>query len=156
MRVFVAADIDEEQSVTVSRAVALVPGAELTACPAAAHGRKLAAVLRSADVFVDVPAYAPRGTRCLQAMACGAPVIASASGAHLDMMVDSTTGLLVAPGRPELLAARIRHLLGYPMLRKACGAAAADRARSRHSLDRVANEIVAVYEAAAHDQVLAA
>ena len=156
VRVFVAAGIDDEQSVAVSRAVALVPSAELVACPAAAHGRKLAAVLRSADVFVDVPAHAPRGARCLQAMACGVPVIASASGAHLDMMVDGTTGLLVAPGRPELLAARIRQLLGYPMLRKACGVAAADRARSRHSLDRVANEILAVYEAAAQDQLLVA
>jgi hypothetical protein len=43
------------------------------------------------------------------------------------MMAEGTTGLLVPPHRPELPAARIRHLLGHPLLRQACGVAAADR-----------------------------
>jgi glycosyltransferase involved in cell wall biosynthesis len=155
-RVIAAAGTDEEQSMTLAAAVDLVPGTELIACPPAARDRELAALLRSADVFVHVPAHEPRGTRCLQAMACGVPVIVSATGAHDDIMVDGTTGMLVAPGRPELLAARIRHLLGHPVLREACGVAAADRARSAHSRDRVAAQALAVYEAVAQDQLLAA
>jgi glycosyltransferase involved in cell wall biosynthesis len=146
-RVVVAAGIDDDQAVTVTRAVSLVPGAELIACPAGARGTELAAVLRSADVFVHVPVHAPRGTEILRAMACGVPVIASAVGAHTDMMVDGTTGLLVPPDRPQLLAARIRHLIGHPMLRQACGVAATDRAQSRHSRGQVTAETLAVYEA---------
>ena len=156
-RIIAAADIDDEQAVTLARAVAAVPGAELIACPAASRdGQQLAALLRSADVFVHVPAYSPRGTECLQAMACGVPVIASAAGAPADMVIEGTTGMLVPPGRPELLAARMRHLLGHPLLSQAFSAAAADRARSRYSRDRIATEVMAVYEAAVPAGPLAA
>jgi glycosyltransferase involved in cell wall biosynthesis len=147
-RIVTVADPDDEEAVTLARAAAAVPGAELIAC----HGGDLgevAALLWSADVFAHVPAHAPHGIACLRAMACGAPVVASAVGAHLDMVVDGTTGLLVPPGRPQLLAARIRHLLGQPMLRQAFSMAAADRARSRYPWDRVATETLAVYQRAA-------
>jgi glycosyltransferase involved in cell wall biosynthesis len=150
-RIITATDIDDEQAVTLARAMAAVPGAELIACPPAAarDSRQLAALLRSADAFVHVPAHSPRGTECLQAMACGVPVIASVGGAHADMVIEGVTGMLVRPGRPDLLAARIRHLLGHPILRQAFGFAAADRAQSRYCRDRVAAETLAVYEAVA-------
>jgi glycosyltransferase involved in cell wall biosynthesis len=148
-RIVTAAGIDDEQSVTLARAMAALPGAELIACPSSASDAELAALLRSASLFVHVPAYSPRGTDCLTAMACGTPVIASAGGAHTDMIVNGTNGMLVAPGRPDLLAAKIRHLLGHPLLREACGIAAADRALSRYSRDRVATETLAVYESVA-------
>jgi glycosyltransferase involved in cell wall biosynthesis len=128
--------------------MAAVPGAQLIACPpAASRGGELAALLRTADVFVHVPAHSPRGTEVLQAMACGVPVIASAVGAHTDMVIEGTTGMLVPTGRPDLLAARTRHLLGNLILRQAFGLAAADRAQSRYSWDRVAAETLAVFEA---------
>ena len=157
-RIMTAADVDDEQAVTLARAMAAVPGAELIACPPAAarDGRRLAALLRSADVFVHAPAHSPRGTECLQAMACGVPVIASAVGAHTDMVIEGTTGLLVRPGRPDLLAAKIRHLLGHPILRQAFGVAAADRAESRYSRERVTAEALAVYEATAQARPTAA
>ena len=156
-RIVTVADADDEQAVTLARAMAAVPGAELVACPpSASHGAELAALLRSADVFVHVPAHSPRGTGCLQAMACGVPVIASDIGAHADMVVEGTTGMLVPPGRPDLLAARIRHLLAHPVLRQACGLAAADRAQSRYCWDRIATETLAVYEAAAPSLSVAA
>lgn len=147
-RIVTVADPDDEEAVTLVRAAAAVPGAELIAC----HGGDLGevtALLWSADVFAHVPAHAPHGIACLRAMACGVPAVVSAVGAHLDMVVDGTTGLLVPPGRPQLLAARIRHLLGQPMLRQAYSVAAADRARSRYSWDRVATETLAVYQRAA-------
>jgi glycosyltransferase involved in cell wall biosynthesis len=156
-RIVTAPDCDDEQAATLARALAAVPGAELIACPAsAARGADLAALLRSADLFVHTPAYDALGIGCLQAMACGLLVVASAVGAHTDMVVDGTTGMLVPPGRPELLAARIRHLLDNAMLRQACGVAAVDRARSRYTWDRVAAETLAVCEAAAQAQLAAA
>jgi glycosyltransferase involved in cell wall biosynthesis len=66
-------------------------------------------------------------------------------------VLDGTTGILIPPGRPALLAQRIRQLLAHPMLIEAYGVAASDRARSRYSWDRIAGETIAVYDrAAAH------
>jgi len=90
--------------------------------------------------------YEPFGMACLEAMACGTPVIASALGGHLDTVVDGTTGVLVPPGHPAQLARRIRRLLANPMLLEGFGIAAADRAQARYSWERVARETVAVYE----------
>jgi glycosyltransferase involved in cell wall biosynthesis len=79
-------------------------------------------------------------------MACGTPVIAPALGGHMDAVVDGTTGILVSPGQPALLAQRIRQLLAHPMLIEAYGVAAADRAKSRYSWDRISGETLAVYD----------
>jgi glycosyltransferase involved in cell wall biosynthesis len=104
------------------------------------------ALLRSADLLVDVAWYEPFGMAVLEAMACGTPVVASAIGGHRDTVVDGTTGVLVPPGQPTLLARRIRHLLASPMLLEGYGIAAADRASARYSWDRVARETLSVYD----------
>jgi glycosyltransferase involved in cell wall biosynthesis len=105
-------------------------------------------LLRSADLVVSTCQYEPSGTTSLQAMACGTPVLAPPVGGHLDAVVDGTTGVLIPPGRPALLAQRIRLLLAHPMLIEAYGVAAADRAKSRYSWDRIASETLAVYDKA--------
>jgi glycosyltransferase involved in cell wall biosynthesis len=105
-------------------------------------------LLRSADLLVNVSEYDPTGMVSVQAMACGTPVIATAGGGQVDAVVDGTTGILVPPGRPALLAQRIRRLLAHPMLLEAFSVAAADRARSRYSWDRIAHETLAVYDTA--------
>lgn len=105
-------------------------------------------LLRSADLFVSTSDYEPSGMACVEAMSCGTPVIASAVGGQVDAVVDGTTGILVPPERPALLAQRIRQLLGHPMLLEAFSVAAADRARSRYSWDRIVHETAAVYDIA--------
>jgi glycosyltransferase involved in cell wall biosynthesis len=102
-------------------------------------------LLRSADVVVSTPWYEPFGIVPLEAMACGVPVIASAVGGHLDTVTDGVTGLLVPPRDPDRLASRIRDLLADPARRRALGAAAAARARSRYSWARIAAETEAIY-----------
>jgi glycosyltransferase involved in cell wall biosynthesis len=109
------------------------------------HG-DMPALLRSADLLVDVAWYEAFGMAVLEAMACGTPVVASAVGGHRDTVVDGTTGILVPPGQPTLLARRIRHLLASPMLLEGYGIAAADRASARYSWDRVGRETVCVYD----------
>ena len=111
------------------------------------HGA-LPALLRSADLVVSTCQYEPSGVTSLQAMACGTPVLAPPVGGHVDAVVDGTTGILIPPGRPALLAQRIRQLLAHPVLIEAYGVAAADRARSRYSWDRIADETLAVYDRA--------
>jgi glycosyltransferase involved in cell wall biosynthesis len=103
------------------------------------------ALLRSADLMVDVSWYEPFGMASLEAMACGTPVIASAVGGHLDTVVDGTTGLLVSPGQPKMLARRIRKLLANPMLLDGFGIAATDRAQARYNWERIGRETIAVY-----------
>jgi glycosyltransferase involved in cell wall biosynthesis len=113
-------------------------------------------LLRSADLLVNLNEYDPTGALAVQAMACGTPVVATAVGGQVDAVVDGTTGILVPPGRPALLASRIRQLLAHPMLLEAFSVAAADRARSRYSWDRIAHETLAVYDRALDTAVIAA
>ncbi len=108
----------------------------------------LPGLLRSADLVVSTCQYEPSGVTSLQAMACGTPVLAPPVGGHVDAVVDGTTGILIPPGRPALLAQRIRQLLAHPVLMEAYGVAAADRAKSRYSWDRIADETIAVYDRA--------
>ena len=105
-------------------------------------------LLRSADLLVDINEHEPSALTSIQAMACGTPVVASAVAAQVDAVLDGTTGILVEPGRPALLAQRIRQLLAHPMMLEAFSVAATDRARSRYSWDRIAHETLAVYDTA--------
>ena len=122
------------------------------------HGRVLFAghvgradlppLLRSADLMVNINQHEASAATSIQAMACGTPVVAAANGAHLDAVVDGTTGILVEPLRPAHLAQKIRALLAHPMQLEAFSVAATDRARSRYSWDRIAHETLAVYDTA--------
>ena len=103
-------------------------------------------LLRSADVMVSASPYEPTGTPAIQAMACGVPVVVSDVGAHADAVIDGVTGLLVPPENAGALAHRLRLLLARPALLQAYGFAAADRARSRYSCDRIGRETVAAYQ----------
>jgi len=105
-------------------------------------------LLRSADLLVNINQHEPSAITSIQAMACGTPVVASAVGGQVDAVVDGTTGILVEPGRPALLAQKIRALLAHPMQLEAFSVAATDRARSRYSWDRIAHETLAVYDTA--------
>jgi D-inositol-3-phosphate glycosyltransferase len=107
---------------------------------------ELPALLRSADVAISASAYEPTGIGAIQAMACGTPVIASAVGAQADAVIDGTTGLLIAPEHAAMLASRLRRLLATPALLRGYGIAAADRAKSRYSWDRIGREAAAAYE----------
>ncbi len=106
----------------------------------------LPALLRSADLLVSGEWEDPSGTVALQAMACGTPVAASVDGVVGDAVIDGTTGFLVPPGQPSVLARRIRHLFASPMQLDAFSVAAVDRARSRYSWDRIGRETVQAYE----------
>lgn len=110
---------------------------------------RIPALLRSADLFVQVAADEPCGILPVESMACGTPVVAAADGVSSDEVVDGATGVLVRPGDPQALARRIRDLLASPMLLEGYGIAAADRARSRYSWERVGQQTIAAYERAA-------
>ncbi|MEO6087893.1 MAG: glycosyltransferase [Umezawaea sp.] len=103
---------------------------------------RLPALLRSADVAVCAAGQEPSS---LRAMACGVPVIASATGALTDIVIDGVTGVLVTPRDPMALGRALRGLLADPVRRQACALAGIDRARARYGWDRVAADLVSVY-----------
>lgn len=104
------------------------------------------ALLRSADVAVNVPWYEPFGMCTVEAMACGVPVIAAEVGGQVDTVVHESTGLLVPPRNPAVLAARLRTLLADPVRRENFGIAAANRAAVCFSWARVAQQTLGHYE----------
>jgi glycosyltransferase involved in cell wall biosynthesis len=106
----------------------------------------LPALLRSADLLVSAAPDDPLGAVAIAAMACGTPVAAGAVGGLRDAVLDGTTGVLVPPDRPDMLARRVRLLLASPLRVEAFGIAAADRARARYSWERISRETLAAYE----------
>jgi len=90
--------------------------------------------LAAADVLVLSSRSEAMPMVVLEAMAAGLPVVASAVGGMPELVVDGETGLLVAPGDPEALAAALSRLARDPLLRGRLGAAGRARAERHHSL----------------------
>jgi D-inositol-3-phosphate glycosyltransferase len=126
-------------------------------CTGKVREADLPALMRSADVLVHLTTAWPFAVVPVEAMACALPVIASE--AHADAVIHGNTGFLVSPaasGDSALLARRIGELLANPMLRDGYGIAAASRAASRYSWERIGQETEAVYAALLGPQVQAA
>jgi glycosyltransferase involved in cell wall biosynthesis len=85
------------------------------------------------------------GVACLEAMAHGRPVVASAVGGLLDLVVDGETGIHVPPGDVPALRAALERLLGDRELRRHMGEAGRRRAGERFSWDAVTRETLDLY-----------
>jgi glycosyltransferase involved in cell wall biosynthesis len=105
----------------------------------------IAAIDRTADLFVAAPRYEPFGIAPVEAMACGTPVVATAVGGMLDTVVDGGTGALVPPDDPDALAGAARALLEAPARLATAGERAAWRTRRRYSWVVVARAMEEVY-----------
>jgi glycosyltransferase involved in cell wall biosynthesis len=86
------------------------------------------------------------GVVAAEAMAHGRPVVASAVGGLLDLVVHEETGLLVPPGDVAALRAALERLLRDRDLRRRMGAAGRARARAELSWDRVLDRTLEAYE----------
>jgi glycosyltransferase involved in cell wall biosynthesis len=85
------------------------------------------------------------GMTCLEAMAYGKPVVATAVGGLLDLVVDGETGLLVPARDGPALRGAVERLLGDPDLRRRLGAAGRARAQE-FEWSRVVPRLLALYE----------
>jgi len=110
-------------------------------------------------VFCCPSVYEPFGIINLEAMACRAPVVASATGGILEVVVEGETGHLVPfeahpetsfPKDPEQfardLAARITALLDDPAKAKSMGEAGRKRVEQHFSWTAIAEQTVRLYE----------
>jgi glycosyltransferase involved in cell wall biosynthesis len=85
------------------------------------------------------------GVACLEAMAHGRPVVASAVGGFLDLVVDGETGIHVPPGDVAALRGALERLLGDGELRRRMGEAGRQRAAERFSWDAVTRQTLDLY-----------
>jgi starch synthase len=113
-----------------------------------------------ATVFCCPSVYEPFGIINLEAMACQAAVVASATGGIKEVVVDGETGYLVPfdqdpvtsfPRDPEKfardLAAKLNELLSDPARCKRFGQAGRKRAEEKFSWTSIADQTIALYRA---------
>jgi starch synthase len=109
-------------------------------------------------VFCCPSVYEPFGIINLEAMACSAPVVASATGGILEVVVDGETGWLVPfeqdpvtrfPSNPDKfardLAARISDLLADPEKGRRFGQAGRRRVEEKFAWNAIADQTIALY-----------
>jgi starch synthase len=120
---------------------------------------QLSAVLSSGTAFVCPSVYEPLGIVNLEAMACGLPVVGTATGGIPEVVDDGVTGRLVpidqaddgtgTPLDPERfvddLAAALAEVVSDPARAKVMGAAGRARAEAQFGWDRIAARTREVY-----------
>jgi alpha-maltose-1-phosphate synthase len=120
---------------------------------------ELSAVLSAATTFVCPSVYEPLGIVNLEAMACGAPVVGTATGGIPEVVDDGVTGRLVpieqtddGTGRPlnpqrfvDDLAATLREVLSDPDAARRMGAAGRSRVERQFGWDRIAQRTLEIY-----------
>ena len=112
-----------------------------------------------ASVFCCPSVYEPFGIINLEAMACKAPVVASATGGILEVVVDGVTGYLVPfeqdptttfPLHPEKfsrnLAEKISDLLADPEKARRFGEAGRKRVEETFAWSAIANQTIELYQ----------
>jgi starch synthase len=114
-------------------------------------------------VFCCPSVYEPFGIINLEAMACDAPVVASATGGILEVVVDDETGYLVPfdadsatgfPSQPDKfardLAAKIKSLMADPEKCKRFGAAGRKRVEEKFGWPAIAKQTAELYRSLAN------
>lgn len=111
-------------------------------------------------VFCCPSVYEPFGIINLEAMACAAPVVASATGGILEVVVEGETGHLIPfdqdpvtrfPSQPDAfaraLAAGIGDLMNDPEKARRYGAAGRRRVEEKFAWTAIADQTIALYRA---------
>ena len=102
-------------------------------------------ILRACDVALLPSWDEPFGRAAVEAMAMGAPVVASAVGGPAEIITDGVDGRLVQPRDPATLAIAVDGLLRDPQQRQALGGAARKSVKERFGRDRHATSVTALY-----------
>lgn len=107
--------------------------------------KDLPGVYNSADISVVPSLYDNSPYTCLEAMACGVPVIGTAAGGMPEYIDDGYTGLIVPPGNVDALAAALLDLLRDDKKCTAFGKNAREKVCRTYSRDVVAAEMAGLY-----------
>jgi alpha-maltose-1-phosphate synthase len=99
-----------------------------------------------AKAFICPSIYEPFGIINLEAMACEAPVVASATGGITEIVAEGKTGFLVKPGKPAEIAKKVNLLLKDTALARRMGQAGRKRAEEKFSWKMIARKTKELYE----------
>ena len=99
----------------------------------------------AADLVAVPSRYESFGLVAVEALACGAPVVASRAGGLRFTIDEGSTGLLVKPQSPPALAEAITAILGDDALRAAMSAAARPSVE-RYDWSNIARQVRHVYQ----------
>lgn len=114
------------------------------------HGPALADLYRTGDVCVFPSIWEePFGIPVIEAMATGAAVVATRSGAFPELIEDGHSGLLVERGNAEALAQVLLRILGDADLQRRLGRAARQRVEQMFTWDRLTGLLSRYYDEAA-------
>lgn len=102
-------------------------------------------ILKAVDVFAFPSVEEGLGSSLFDAMAAGAPIVASRAGGIPEIVRDGETGLLVPPRDPEALARAVVRLLEDRPLARRLADAARRFVRVEGTKERMVEETVAVY-----------
>jgi glycosyltransferase involved in cell wall biosynthesis len=101
--------------------------------------------LQTADLFVAPSLYESFGLIFLEAMRWGTPAVGTHAGGIPEIIDHDQTGVLVAPGNAEALAAAIRELLNDEPHRVALGKAGRRKVEAKFSVERMAERAETLY-----------
>jgi glycosyltransferase involved in cell wall biosynthesis len=108
------------------------------------------AAMRSLDVVVHASSEPePFGLVVAEAMACGRPVITTGHGGVAEIIDDGQDAIVAPAGDAAALAAAIRGLVEDPAGREALGTRARTSAVARFARERMAANLVRIYESVA-------
>jgi glycosyltransferase involved in cell wall biosynthesis len=102
-------------------------------------------LLPALDIFVSSSHVEPFGLVMVEAMACGLPIVATATGGAREIVEDNVTGKLVPIHDAEALAKGIAALIEDDTARREMGERGKERARDLFSLGRMVTETEALY-----------
>jgi glycosyltransferase involved in cell wall biosynthesis len=102
-------------------------------------------ILPAFDIFALPSRYEGLPTAIVEAMACGIPVVATAVNAVADVVAPGETGLLVPPGRPDLMADAVRYLIDRPAVGARMAVTASGRIGERFGQQAMRDALVAAY-----------
>ncbi|MFH1098866.1 MAG: glycosyltransferase [Candidatus Uhrbacteria bacterium] len=108
--------------------------------------RDTAQIYTRADVLVMPSRWEGFGIAAVEAAACGLPVVASAVGGLMEVVVDQETGILVPPGEPKLLADAMRDLATDAPRRILFGHAGRRHVEKNYNIRRVVERYEELYE----------
>ncbi len=100
----------------------------------------------AADIFVIPSLEEAFGQVCLEAMACGTPVIGFNTGGILDMITPHKTGLLAEVKNTQDLASKIEYMMTHPQERETMGKNARKRIEQEYTLQTQAKRYLKLYE----------
>jgi glycosyltransferase involved in cell wall biosynthesis len=103
-------------------------------------------LLAASDVFALPSLYEGSSLAVLEAMAARRAVVSSAIGGTDELIEDGESGILVAPGEVEPLAAALRGLLGDDERRARLGRRARERVEAEFTPVAMRGRILAIYE----------